>query len=95
MNGGRPIDPAGLGRLGGIEVRVSVEAGAARLTIADVLALGEGTVVELDRPANDQVDLLVNGCAVARGEVVSVDGRLSVRVTEVVVPAHATAEWAA
>ena len=52
--------------------------------VRDLLELGAGSVVELDRSAGTPVDVLVNGTIVARGEVVVVDDELGVRVTEVI-----------
>jgi flagellar motor switch protein FliN len=70
--------------LTGITLRMSVEVGSASLTLADVLSLGEGQVVELDRQANDLLDILVNGTLIAKGEIVEVNGRYGIRVVDVV-----------
>ena len=64
-----------------IELSVTVEVGRARLRVRDLLALHEGSIVELDRPVGSPVDLLANGRAIARGEVVLVEDRLGIRVT--------------
>ncbi len=69
-----------------VPLRVTVELGRARLFVRDVLALRNGSVIELDRPAGGAVDLLVNGVLIARGEVVIVDERFGVRISEVVGP---------
>jgi len=69
-----------------IPMRLSVEVGSASLTLAELLALGENAVVSLDRQVDDPLDILVNGTLIARGEVVTVDGRYGVRVTEIVAP---------
>ena len=73
-----------LALLGGVKVRVSVEVGGASMRLADLLDLGEGSVVELDRQANELLDILVNGTLVARGEVVTVNGKFGIRVVDVV-----------
>ena len=67
-----------------VPLRVTVELGRTRLLVRDVLALRNGSVIELDRPAGGAVDLLVNGVLIARGEVVVVDERFGVRISEVV-----------
>ncbi len=69
-----------------VEVRLSVEVGGTTLKIRDLLALSEGSVVELDRYASEMLDVLVNGTLLAKGEVVTVGDRLGVRVTEIVAP---------
>ena len=70
--------------LADIPLRLSVEVGNTSLRLAELLELAEGSVVELDRQANDLLDILVNGTLVARGEVVTVNGRFCVRVVDVV-----------
>src|SRR3546814_15633002 len=55
--------------LAGVSLRVSVEVGSTSMTLADLLALGEGSVVELDRAANDLLDIYANGTLIARGEI--------------------------
>ena len=67
-----------------VPLRVTVELGRAQLLIRDVLGLRNGSVVELDRQAGAAVDILVNGVLIAKGEVVVVDERFGVRITEVV-----------
>lgn len=70
--------------LAGVSLRVSVEVGSASLKLSDLLNLNKGSVVELDRDANALLDVFANGTLIARGEVVTVDGRYGIRVTEVV-----------
>lgn len=70
--------------LAGISLRISVEVGSASLTLSELLRLGEGSVVELDRQANDFLDIFANGTLIARGEIVDVDGRYGIRVVDVV-----------
>jgi flagellar motor switch protein FliN/FliY len=67
-----------------IPVRITVELGRTRKTIGEVLALGPGSVVELNKMAGEAVDVLVNGKLIARGEVVVIDESFGIRVTEVV-----------
>jgi len=57
------------------------------MTIGEILGIGAGSVVELDRASDEPVDLIVNGKAVARGHIVAVDERFGVRITELLEPA--------
>lgn len=75
-----------LGLLSDIPLRLSVEVGNTSLRLAELLELAEGSVVELDRQADELLDIMVNGTLVARGEVVTVNGRYGVRVVDVVGP---------
>ncbi len=70
--------------LADINVRLSVEVGSISMTIADVMDLREGSVVELDRQVDQLIDIKVNGTLVARGEVVPVKNKFGVRIAEVV-----------
>ncbi|SFS12949.1 flagellar motor switch protein FliN [Sphingomonas jatrophae] len=70
--------------LADIPLRLSVEVGSTSLRLSELLDLAEGSVVELDRQANELLDILVNGTLVAKGEVVTVNGRFGIRVVEVV-----------
>lgn len=69
--------------LADIPVRMSVEVGSTSLKLAEVLDLAEGSVVELDRQADELLDIMVNGTLIAKGEVVTVNGRYGIRVVEV------------
>ena len=69
-----------------IEVALTVEVGGAEMKIKELLRLGEGSVVELDRLAGDPLDILANGTMIAKGEVVMVGERYGVRFTEIVDP---------
>ena len=70
--------------LAGISVRVSVEVGSTSMTLAELAALEPGSVVALDRKVGEPLDICANGSLVARGEIVSVDGRYGIRITELV-----------
>jgi flagellar motor switch protein FliN len=70
--------------LAGLQMNVTVELGRTELTVSEVLGLGAGSVIELDRLAGEPVDILVNDRIIARGEVVVVDENFGVRVVEVV-----------
>jgi flagellar motor switch protein FliN/FliY len=80
-------DAAELERLNDVPVEVAVEIGRTRMTVREALALGPGSIVTLDRFADQPVDLLVNGKRVAVGEVVVIDEEFGLRVTQVVAPA--------
>jgi flagellar motor switch protein FliN/FliY len=69
-----------------IPVQLSVELGRTRLPIRTLVQLAQGSVVELDRLAGEPLDVLVNGCLIAQGEVVVVDDKLGIRLTEVIGP---------
>jgi len=75
--------PANIDLLSDLQMAVSVELGRTELSVADVLALGSGSVIELDRLAGEPVDILVNDRLIARGEVVVVDENFGVRIVEV------------
>jgi flagellar motor switch protein FliN/FliY len=70
--------------LADVEMHVTAELGRTRMNVAELLALGAGSVIELDRAAGSPIDLLVNGTLIARGEVVVVDEEYGVRLTEIV-----------
>jgi flagellar motor switch protein FliN/FliY len=67
-----------------VPVRVSVVLGRARVPIANLLKMDIGTVVELDRQVGEAVEIYVNGRLVARGEIVLVENRLGVTMTEII-----------
>jgi flagellar motor switch protein FliN/FliY len=77
-------DAAELERLGQVTLELTVEVGRTRMTLGQALALGPGSVITLDRLADQPVDLLVNGKSVARGEVVVIDDVFGLRVTQIV-----------
>ena len=70
--------------LSGVTMRISVEVGSASLTLSELLNLGKGSIVELDRDADAPLDILANGTLIARGEVVAVEGRYGIRILEIV-----------
>ena len=98
-----PLEPVGAGgasgsadleRLNDVMVELTVEVGRTRMTLGQALALGPGSVITLDRLADQPVDLLVNGMPVARGEVVVIDEEFGLRITEVAGSGVAEAEAA-
>lgn|SRR5690554_300433 len=70
-----------------IPVQLTVELGRTRLTIRNILQLGQGSVVELDGLAGEPMDIFVNGYLIAQGEVVVVDEQYGIRVTDIITPA--------
>ncbi|MGL4208773.1 MAG: flagellar motor switch protein FliN [Candidatus Adiutrix sp.] len=69
-----------------IPLEISVELGRARMVINDLLQLGQGSVIELSKLAGEPLEIFVNGKLVARGEVVVVNEKFGVRVTDIVSP---------
>ena len=69
-----------------IPLKVSVELGRARVVIKDLLQLGQGSVLELDKLAGEPLEVLVNGKLVARGEVVVVNEKFGIRLTDIISP---------
>ena len=95
--GAGPVDAdaADLDRLTGVQVELAVEIGRTRMSLGAALALGPGSIVTLDKLADQPVDLLVNGKPVARGEVVVIDEEFGLRITEVIgAPSTSSAELA-
>lgn len=67
-----------------VPVRISVVLGRTKMPVSSLLKMDTGTVVELDRQVGEAIDILVNDRLVARGEIVLVEGRLGVTMTEIV-----------
>jgi len=74
--------------LGNIPVNLSMEIGRTSITIKELLSLGKGSVVELQRMADEPLDVLVNGTLVAHGEAVVVGERFGIRLTDVISPSE-------
>jgi flagellar motor switch protein FliN/FliY len=71
-----------------VPVTLSMEVGRTRIPIRNLLQLNQGSVVELERAAGEPLDVLVNGTLVAHGEVVVVNDKFGIRLTDVVSPAE-------
>ncbi len=69
-----------------VQMTLTVELGRTKMYIKEILGLGEGSIIELDKLAGEPVDLLVNGKLIAKGEVVVIDENFGVRVTDIVSP---------
>jgi flagellar motor switch protein FliN/FliY len=82
--GGGAHDQDNLDLVMTVPIQISVELGRTKRKIKDIADLGVGNIVELDRQAGDQVDVIANGKLIARGDVVVVDDNYSVRITEIV-----------
>jgi flagellar motor switch protein FliN/FliY len=69
-----------------VSLQVTVEVGRSRMTIHDLLQLGQGSVVELEKLAGEPLDIYINGKPVARGEAVIVNEKFGVRLTDIISP---------
>jgi flagellar motor switch protein FliN/FliY len=82
-----PYEDAGaLEMLMDIPLEISVELGRLKMLVKDVVELGTGSIVEIDKAAGEPVDVLVNGRLVAKGEVVVIEDNFGVRITEILTP---------
>jgi flagellar motor switch protein FliN len=79
-----PAGEVDVGAILDVPVTMSLEVGRARLTIGELLQLGPGSIVELDRAAGEPLDVLLNGRLVARGEVVVTDDKFGIRLLDIV-----------
>jgi flagellar motor switch protein FliN/FliY len=71
-----------------IPVQLTVELGRTRIPIKHILQLAQGSVVELDGLAGEPMDVLVNGCLIAQGEVVVVNEKFGIRLTDIITPSE-------
>ena len=71
-----------------IPVQLTVELGRTKIAIRNLLQLAQGSVVELDGLAGEPMDVLVNGCLIAQGEVVVVNDRFGIRLTDIITPSE-------
>jgi flagellar motor switch protein FliN/FliY len=81
---GQAAAEGGIDMLGDVELNVTVELGRTEMLVEDVLKLGSGSVVELNKLAGDPVDVFVNGRLIARGEVLVLNDNFCIRVSEIV-----------
>lgn len=79
--------PSNIDLLADVNLNVKIELGRTRMFVEDVLRLGEGSVVELDKLAGDPVDIYVNERHVARGEVLVLNDNFCIRINEIISPA--------
>ncbi|MDK9725917.1 MAG: flagellar motor switch protein FliN [Sterolibacteriaceae bacterium MAG5] len=78
--------PGGFERILDIPVNITVELGRTKISIRNLLQLAHGSVVELDGLAGEPMDVLVNGTLIAQGEVVVVNDKFGIRLTDVITP---------
>jgi flagellar motor switch protein FliN len=71
-----------------IPVQLTVELGRVRVPIKNILQLAQGSVIELDGLAGEPLDVMVNGCLIAQGEVVTVGERFGIRLTDIITPSE-------
>jgi len=88
MEAGQAAGATNLEMLMEVSLQLTVELGQTHMSVRQVLDLQQGSVVELNRQAGDAVDIFVNNHIFARGEVVVVDDKFGVRITELVSPAQ-------
>jgi len=81
--GGGSASEVDLSRLSDIPMELSVEIGRTHMTVGEMVDLGVGSVVTLERLAGEAADLLVNGTSIARGEVVIIEEQYGLRITEI------------
>jgi flagellar motor switch protein FliN len=99
-NGEQPLEFDTLNAVGGenadvrldmildVPVTLAMEVGRTRISIRNLLQLNQGSVVELDRAAGEPLDVFVNGTLVAHGEVVVINEKFGIRLTDVISPAE-------
>ena len=78
------MTPVAIDLLFDVELPVSVSFGHAHLPLKDILKLNTGSIVELDRSIAEPVDIVINNCVIARGDVVVMDGNYGVRIKHIV-----------
>jgi flagellar motor switch protein FliN/FliY len=71
-----------------IPVQLTVELGRTKIAIKNLLQLAQGSVVELESMAGEPIDVLVNGCLIAQGEVVVVNDKFGIRLTDIITPSE-------
>jgi flagellar motor switch protein FliN/FliY len=87
-----PQEAGNIGLIMDVYMEMTVELGRTRKLIKEILGMGEGTIIELDKLAGEPVDILVNHKLIAKGEVVVIDENFGVRVTEIVSPMERMSE---
>ncbi|HUX47522.1 MAG TPA: flagellar motor switch protein FliN, partial [Desulfosporosinus sp.] len=86
---GQPmVQPDNLNLILDVPLQISVELGRTKKTIKEILEMGPGSVIELDRLAGESVDMIVNGKLIAKCEVVVINETFGIRITDIVHPAE-------
>ena len=86
QNEQKEIEKYDLGLILDIPLELSVEFGKVKIVINDLIQLGQGSIIELDKSVGDPLEIYINGKLIARGEVVVVDEKFGIRVTDIVSP---------
>lgn len=81
-----PVSQSNLEMILDIPVTISVEIGRSRMVVSELIQLGQGSVVELDKLAGEPMEILVNGRLIARGEAVVINDKFGVKLTDIVSP---------
>lgn len=84
----KPSGPSSIDMIMDIPVTMTVELGRTKIAIRSLLQLAQGSVVELDGLAGEPMDVLVNGTLIAQGEVVVVNDKFGIRLTDIITPAE-------
>ncbi|MBO7136011.1 MAG: flagellar motor switch protein FliN [Spirochaetaceae bacterium] len=92
QNGINPMEQGNIGLIMDVFMEMTVELGRTKKQIKEILGMGEGTIIELDKLAGEPVDILVNHKPIAKGEVVVIDENFGVRVTEILSPVERVTE---
>jgi flagellar motor switch protein FliN/FliY len=87
-NGANPVQRTDLDMILDIPVQLEVQLGRTKIAIKNLLQLAQGSVVELDGMAGEPMEVLVNGCLIAQGEVVVVNDKFGIRLTDVITPSE-------
>jgi len=85
-NGKTSKETGNIGLILDVPLQVTVELGGTRMKIKDILDLGIGSIIELDKLAGDPVDVYVNGKMIAKGEVVVIDENFGIKITDIISP---------
>ena len=83
-----PAPPADIERIMDVPVQLTAQLGHTRITIKNLLQLSQGSVVELDGLAGEPLDVLINGYLIAQGEVVVVNEKYGIRLTDIITPSE-------
>jgi flagellar motor switch protein FliN/FliY len=86
------VEQGNIGLIMDVYMEMTVELGRTKKVIKEILGMGEGTIIELDKLAGEPVDILVNHKPIAKGEVVVIDENFGVRVTEILSPVERVTE---
>ena len=87
-NGSSAVQRTDLDMILDIPVQLEVQLGRTKIAIKNLLQLAQGSVVELDGMAGEPMEVLVNGCLIAQGEVVVVNDKFGIRLTDVITPSE-------